>query len=696
MPEPATHKPVTIAPSAFTPLGQAAPVAPRPRRPGRALLVLSAALFALAMLFLFNARSLHVVVDAAVPSSVSVSGLALPLGKRYLLWPGDYEVSATAEGYQPMATTVTVDKRDNQSVELKLQPLPGLLSITSTPPGAAVAVDGNAVGKTPLTDIPLPEGEHRVVLEDARHLPLTQTLQVTGRGERQQLTLEMLPAWANVKVDSVPPGASILVDGEDVGKTPASVEVMQGERQLMLQLPSFANWQKPLRITAGQDQDLGQIALQPAPGLLELGSVPSGANVTLDGDFQGQTPLTVEITPGRTHSLAVSKPGYARYDDAVEMSSGARDTRSVTLKPQLGEVRLRISPDRATVRIDGKPLETGQRTISLPAVEHTVEVSLEGYATERRRVTPRPGLPQLVEVNLETPQAAAAASPAAGTGKLTQQITTALGQTLKLFKPGDSPLADFTLGASRREPGRRANEVLQPVALRRMFYLQTTEVTNAQFRQFKPGHDSGQVDGVSLNGDQQPAVQVSWQQAAAFCNWLSAKEGLPPFYRQSNGVITGFDSAATGYRLPSEAEWAWAARASGAQMVLFPWGSAFPPTTAVENYADEGSARITGRVVSNYNDGHVASAPAGSFKPNQNGLYDIGGNVSEWVNDVYVIPPANGATLSDPLGSQNGDNYTIRGAAWTHSKLSELRLTYRDYGQAARDDVGFRLARYAE
>jgi formylglycine-generating enzyme required for sulfatase activity len=651
-------------------------------------------LFALAMLFLLNARSLHVVVDAQAPASVSVSGLALPLGTRYLLLPGSYEVSATAEGYQPKATTVAVDERDNQSVEMTLQPLPGLVSITSTPSGAAVTVDGNAVGRTPLSDIPLPEGEHQLLLEDARYLPLTQALQVTGRGERQQLTLEMLPAWANVTVDSVPPGASILVDGEDVGKTPATVEVLQGERQLMLQLPSFADWQKPLRITAGQDQDLGQVKLQPAPGLLELNSVPSGANVTLDGEFQGQTPLTVEITPGREHALAVSKPGYARYDDAVEMSSGARDKRSVTLKPQLGEVRLRISPESATVRIDGKPLEKGQRTISLPAVEHSVEVSLPGYATERRRVTPRPGLPQLVEVNLKTAQAAAAAPTAAG--KLRSEITTALGQTLRLFKPGESKLADFTLGASRREPGRRANEVLQPVALRRMFFLQTTEVTNAQFRQFKPGHDSGQVDGVSLNGDRQPAVQVSWQQAAAFCNWLSAKEGLPPFYRQSNGVITGFDSAATGYRLPSEAEWTWAARASGAQMVLFPWGGTFPPTAAVENYADESSARITGRVVSNYNDGHVASAPVGSFKANQNGLYDIGGNVSEWVNDVYVIPPANGATLTDPLGAQTGDNYTIRGAAWTHSKLSELRLTYRDYGQAARDDVGFRLARYAE
>ena len=225
-----------------------------------------------------------------------------------------------------------------------------------------------------------------------------------------------------------------------------------------------------------------------------------------------------------------------------------------------------------------------------------------------------------------------------------------MGQTLLLFKPGESALADFTMGASRREPGRRANEVLHPVSLRRMFYLQTTEVTNAQFRQFQPSHNSGQIDGKSLNQDAQPAVQVSWQQAAAFCNWLSAKEGLPAFYRQSNGIITGYNPAAIGYRLPSEAEWAWAARASGATLLKFPWGDTFPPTLAVENYADNTSAYVTGRILDNYKDGHVVSAPVSSFKPNQHGLYDMGGNVSEWAHDVYSHPQRQRPHPERPIG----------------------------------------------
>jgi formylglycine-generating enzyme required for sulfatase activity len=129
---------------------------------------------------------------------------------------------------------------------------------------------------------------------------------------------------------------------------------------------------------------------------------------------------------------------------------------------------------------------------------------------------------------------------------------------------------------------------------------------------------------------------------------------------------------------------------------LFPWGDTFPPTQKVENYADNTSAYVTGRILNDYKDGYVVSAPVASFKPNQHRLYDMGGNVSEWVNDVYSIPRANGATQTDPLGGKTGDNYVIRGASWTQSKLSELRLSYRDYGQAGRDDVGFRIARYAE
>ncbi|MDZ7783020.1 MAG: PEGA domain-containing protein [Halioglobus sp.] len=680
---------VTIEPSGFTPL---ADDSGRPRRrlqPFRVVLLVALVCVAAALVFLFTARSLEVVVEAEGEVDTSISGIALPFGNRYLLRPGEYTLTATAAGYRPVSTGVTVDDSAAQTVELVLQPLPGIIEIGTDPPGATVIIDGDPAGESPLGPVRLAAGAHDLLIRKARYLPHERTLDVTGRNERQEWMVQLAPAWADVAVASEPAGAAILVDGEVVGETPATIEMLRGERQLILQLPAYAAWQKNLQIEAGGKRDLGVIQLQPAAGELVLSSEPSGANVTLDGKFQGRTPVTLALGPGREHRLAVFRPGYRRHTETVSLPAGASDSKTVQLRARLGEVQLHLEPEDALVTIDGRPAGRGSRTLTLPAVQHTLEFSLDGHATERRRITPRPGLPQRLEIALLTKSEARLAG-------IEPEITTSLGQTLLLFKPHESPLSEFSMGASRREPGRRSNEVLHPVGLRRMFYLQTTEVTNAQFRQFLPEHNSGQVAGTSLNRAHQPAVRVSWQQAASFCNWLSRREGLPPFYRQEQGIVTGFNPDATGYRLPSEAEWAWAARARGDTLLKFPWGDGFPPVDVVENYADKSSAYVTGRVLNSYSDGHVVSAPVASFPPNHRGLYDIGGNVAEWVHDVYTIPSDDGTTQIDPLGKSSGDNYVIRGASWTQARLSDLRLSYRDYGQAGRDDVGFRLARYAE
>ncbi|KAA1189003.1 PEGA domain-containing protein [Pseudohalioglobus sediminis] len=681
------HNP--IQPSAFEPLSAHAPQAQRQRHPWRWALGAVALLFLLIMGFLLSARSLQISVQASAPVDIDIDAITLPFGNRYLIRPGVYRVRATAEGYHPLEISVTVTDEDSQRSELVMAPLPGKLDIVSQPSGARVFIDEQHVGDTPLQSLSVEAGTYTLRLQAERYLAHEQQLEVEGRNSSQQFTIALQPGWAEVSVSSTPAGAQILLDGEVAGVTPAKLEVMQGEHQLMLQHPTHADWQQDLEITAGMAQDLGNITLQAAAGLLQLDSQPSGANVTLDGEFQGQTPLELAVSPGRPHRLSLSKPGYRRFSEEISMQAAQRDTRTVRLSARLGEVNFRISPAQATLRINGVPRGTGSQVLSLPAVEQRVEIALDGYATVNRRITPRPGLQQLVEVSLKTEAQARAA-------RIPSQVISALGQTLLLFDPAQSPNADFTMGASRREPGRRANEVLHPVALRRSFYLQTTEVTNAQFRLFDPKHDSGQIEGNSLNRDHQPAVQVSWQQAAAFCNWLSKREGLPPFYRESNGIITGYNPSATGYRLPSEAEWAWAARSNGATLLKFPWGDTFPPVDAVENYADNTSAYVTGRILSGYRDGHVVSAPVGSFPASARGLYDMGGNVAEWVHDVYIIPSANGDTETDPLGAQSGDNYVIRGASWSHSRIGELRLSYRDYGQAGRDDVGFRIARYAE
>ncbi|HBM85036.1 MAG TPA: hypothetical protein DD808_11545 [Halieaceae bacterium] len=679
-----------IAPSSFEPLDRAQPpAAGRGRGWRRWLLPLAILLFALVMAFLFLARSVEISTDTTTPADIDLSGFHLPLGSRLLLLPGIYSLQIAAPGYVTLETDLTVSDEASQRFSFELQPEPGIVTLLTQPAGVAVTIDDAYVGEAPMSALALTAGVHALALRHPRYLPLDVTLDVAGRAREETFTFSLSPAWGVATVSSEPAGADILVDGEPVATTPAAVELLQGERQLQLRLPGYAPWQQTLVAGAGENITLDTVQLQPAAGVLEVTSTPSGANVTLDGDFQGQTPVTLNLLPDTAQRLMLTRPGYRRHSETVQLAAGATGRKAITLQAQLGAIDLRVSPPEAEVRVNGRLIGRGNQSLSLPTVEHRVEVSLPGHRSESQRITPRQGLEQRFEVALQTEQEARVA-------QVQPEVTSALGQTLRLFIPGEHGPDSFTLGASRREPGRRANEVLRPVTLRRMFYLQTTEVTNAQFRQFLASHNSGQLEGNSLNREHQPVAQVSWQQAAQFCNWLSQREGLPAFYTQNQGIVTGFNPAATGYRLPTEAEWAWAARVKGETRLTFPWGDSFPPTAVVENYADSSSAYVTGRTINGYNDGQVVSATVASFAANHNGLHDLGGNVAEWVHDVYQIPAANTPAETDPLGPQTGDNYVIRGASWAMSRMSELRLPFRDYGQAGRDDVGFRVARYAE
>jgi len=87
----------------------------------------------------------------------------------------------------------------------------------------------------------------------------------------------------------------------------------------------------------------------------------------------------------------------------------------------------------------------------------------------------------------------------------------------------------------------------------------------------------------------------------------------------------------------------------------------------------------------------------GTFKANGFGLFDLGGNVAEWINDFYgATEEVLGSEGQDPLGPGRGRYHVIRGSSWMHGQLVDLRLAFRDYGEDGRQDLGFRIARWFE
>jgi len=221
-------------------------------------------------------------------------------------------------------------------------------------------------------------------------------------------------------------------------------------------------------------------------------------------------------------------------------------------------------------------------------------------------------------------------------------------------------------------------------------------VTNADFRRFDASHQSGSRDSFSLDGDAQPVVRVSWEDAARYCNWLSKQEGLEPAYQELNGKLFAVSPMTAGYRLPTEAEWTWVARYAGHDPLRYPWGNEMPPPEKTGNFADQSARSTVGTVIEGYDDGFEVTAPPGSFAANPLGIYDLGGNVAEWTHDLYTIEVSSGFdVMVDPMGPSVGEQHVIRGSSYLQGEVANLRLTYRDYGDS-RDDVGFRIARYAE
>ncbi len=676
-----------IRPTRFEPPTRRGPAGRVGIRIGVVLSALLLVALGLVALFVVTSRSVTVEVTPASAQVQLDGGLLVRLGGRWLARPGQYRVRAQAEGYRPLQETLTVTTEHDQRHSFALRPLPGDLAVTAGPAEAvSIALDGESRGTAPLTISDLEAGEYTLRAEAPRYRPAEQQVTVQGRGLVDEVAITLEPAWAALTLASEPAGATLTVDGEAVGETPLSTDILEGERQLELNLPGHKSWRRKLSVTAGEPQDLGTVSLPLADATVRVVTEPAGANITVDGEFRGLSPFSLSARPGETVQIQAYKPGHKKAASRHKVARGEQ-TVKLSLPAEIGEVMVLSLPEDAELFVDGKPRGKSVQILRLPARPHTIELRREGYVPYKTTVTPRPGVQQRVQARMVTQAQAREAS-------IRDVLTTGAGQQMKLFRPEGV----FTMGAPRREPGRRANEVERDVALSRPFYLSVKEVTNAEFKAFLPSHSSGREGPHSLDGAAQPVVKVSWEEAARYCNWLSARDGLRPFYRVSQGSVTGADKAANGYRLPTEAEWAWAARRQpDAGMLKFPWGAQMPPPANAGNYADSSARELVGAVLKSYKDNHPVTAPVGSFPPNAHGLYDMGGNVSEWMHDIYDIGlPVQGMTLRDPTGPDSGDAHVIRGSSWTHSGVSELRLSWRGQGTEGRADLGFRIARYLE
>lgn len=265
------------------------------------------------------------------------------------------------------------------------------------------------------------------------------------------------------------------------------------------------------------------------------------------------------------------------------------------------------------------------------------------------------------------------------------------------------PSGTFMMGSAEGESNRHKDEVQHEVTISKSFYMGISHVTVNQFAAFvkdsgyktdaeKEGYSQGieikkgkHTKSKKLNGvtwrnptfDQKgdhPVVQVSWNDAKAFCDWLSKKSG--------NTVV-----------LPTEAQWEYACRAG--TKTAYPWGDNPDDGKGWANTADQS---LKQKLPDNseikcfsWDDGFVYTSPAGSFKANAFGLFDMIGNAAHWCQDRYGDYEKGSTT--DPTGASAGMTRVVRGGSWSNYNPGSCRSAtrYRFAPDWRNERYGFRV-----
>jgi formylglycine-generating enzyme required for sulfatase activity len=295
---------------------------------------------------------------------------------------------------------------------------------------------------------------------------------------------------------------------------------------------------------------------------------------------------------------------------------------------------------------------------------------------------------------------AAGAVTDAATGLPKRVLDTASGVELALVPPGE-----FRMGSPPTEPDRSRRETPHRRVVRSPFYLGRTEVTVAQFRAFvsATGYETDAERGEGEQGKGSfattPDGERTWDASA---NWRNVFPLLPgEVVRDDHPVVQVSWNDARRFaehyrlRLPSEAQWEYAAR--GGSDARFPWGDSEAAGAGRANVADESRRRRfpATNVYFPFDDGASVLAPVASYAPGAWGLYDMIGNVEEWCEDAVGPYPADGADETAARGP--GPARVLRGGSWVGNAGTSRSATRIGMAPASRRDFqGFRVAATVE
>ena len=312
-----------------------------------------------------------------------------------ILTEGSFEYFIEAQHEEGGATRLGSPRKPFNTVAFDPPPVPVAYTFRTAEPGAAVRIDDNDIGKTPLTVSLLP-GPHTVAVSHADGRSAEQQLEVKSGKKKVDLLVEMprdAAGPATLSVQSEPPNANVMIDSTVAGRTPYQGELASGEHVVAVEMDGRMREERKVVARDGRDASVSfALASLPKTPAVAVESEPVGALVSLDGKERGRTPFLAPLDKGR-HQLVLKLDGHREVGTDFTMP-GDRDL-SIRLDLPVGagtgsRLTLTSSPSGATVSIDSKEIGITPWSGEIRPGNHKVLVVNKGFVKEERVVQVQP------------------------------------------------------------------------------------------------------------------------------------------------------------------------------------------------------------------------------------------------------------------------------------------------------------------
>ncbi len=603
-----------------------------------------------------------------------LNGKGIHFLKRILFLSDKITIEILSEGYEVYKNTFSKEEKNNININLTKKKISLTLNTNIEKGQNNWFLNNKLISNEKNLNLKINPGSYTLRVENKFYKKKSLDLNFLDNTDKNyQINLESLEG--NININTEPKGATIIIDEKKIGNSPFDYKLLAGNYELRLIKKGYQPITEFIEVSSTNLNLKKKYTLVPKEVKVNLNLEPSNGKLYINGNLHKQY-NSLNLSTKKKYKFLYKKKGYLSKEKDFLFSENNPNSIKIVLEKEFGEVNI-ISEPIGNLKIDGRDFGKTPKKIKLQTIQQKLEISKEGFIPFVIYIKPKPDELSKVNVRLEKKfDNLKRLSP--------ESYANSIGIQMKLFSPGS-----FTMGAPRHEKGQRANEFLKDIILRKKFYSSLTEVTIEQFMSFK----GKSTEEIKKN---LPISNISWIEAVRFCNWLSDKEGLDKVYIFDKTKYLEANLQNNGYRLPTEAEWEWLARKAGRNnQTKFSWGTGLPIPKMSGNLADESVIGFQELYIPNYKDNYRLLAPVASFKKDISGIYDLTGNVKEWVHDYYLVSvPKSNMIYYDPTGPERGVGHVVKGSSYLSATLNEVRASYRDSEVHKKVDIGFRIVRY--